>query len=486
MGKRKIGKDAATLTIAKIITMMIGLVSSMLLSRFRTLEEYGTYSQILLVISLATSFFMLGLPNSTNYFLGRSENREERRRFLSVYYTLNTTMCFFMGIVLSVSVPLIVNYFNNEHIKDFIYILALLPWTKVIISSISNVLVVYGQTKKLTLFNAVNASVAVIAILIVKHFNWSFQIYMLLYLIGEAFMMLWVYIIVSRLENSIKPTLDFKLIGEIFKFSIPIGLASLVGTLTLECDKLVIGKLFDTETLAIYTNSAKELPFTIIATSLTAVLLPQMARKLKENQTEEAISLWKSTVELSFIIMAFIVTTLIVYAPQIMTILYSDKYLPGINIFRIYSAVLILRITYFGMILNASGKTKFILYSSIITLIANVVLDIALYYVLGIIGPAIATFISICIAQIAQLLATSKLVKIPFVTIFPWKRLLLHSLVNLIWGGIVFFVIKILRVGVSNKEIIYCIVSGIPIAAIYFIVEKNRILSLWKRLNSDT
>ncbi|MCR4621552.1 MAG: oligosaccharide flippase family protein [Clostridiales bacterium] len=484
MGNQRIGKDAATLTAAKTITLLIGLASSMLLSRFRTLEEYGTYSQILLVIGLANAFFMLGLPNSTNYFLGRSDSREEKRHFLSVYYTLNTCLCIIIGIVLTAAVPLFVAYFDNEYIRDFTYIFAVLPSTKVIISSISNVLVVYGKTKKLTLFNVLNASVVVIAILIVQVFNWSFQVYMLLYLLGESIMMLWAYFIVSKLEKGITPALDYKLIKSIFMFSVPIGLASLVGTLTLECDKLVIGKLFDTETLAIYTNSAKELPFTIIATSLTAVLLPQMARKLKENKVKEAVELWKTTAELSYIVMSFIVTALIVYSPQIITILYSDKYLPGVSVFRIYSAILLLRITYWGMLLNASGKTKFIMYSSIITLFVNVLLDIALFYIFGIIGPAIATFISIITANVAQLMATSKLIKNSFSCIFPWKQMFFHILINLAWGLPVFFIMKVANVGVSNNEIIYCVISGILVMVLYFLVEKKRIHSLWNRLNS--
>lgn len=484
MKKNRIGTDALILTIAKIITMLIGLISSMLLSRFRTLEEYGTYSQILLVISLATSLFMLGLPNSTNYFLGRSDSDEERRHFLSVYYTLNTCLCFLMGIVLSVSVPLIVKYFNNEHIRDFIYILAVLPWTKVIISSISNVLVAYGKTKRLTLFNAANAMVAVVAIIIVKLFNWSFQRYMFLYLVGEFMMMIWVYIIVSKLETSIRPMIDRNLIKSIFKFSIPIGLASLVGSLTLECDKLVIGRVMDTETLAIYTNSARELPFTIVATSLTAVLLPQLARRLKENKAEEAIVLWKITVELSYIFMAFVVTTLIVYAPQIMAFLYSAKYLPGVGVFRVYSVVLLLRITYFGMILNASGRTKFILYSSIITLIVNVGLDIVLYQIIGILGPAVATFLSIFIAQITQLWATSRLINIPLRMIFPWNKILLHSVINIVWGSIVYTLLKILCVGFTRKEIFYCILSGIPVMGVYLLIERKQVTTLWRMLNA--
>ena len=336
----------------------------------------------------------------------------------------------------------------------------------------------------MTLFNILNALVVVAAILIVKLLNWSFQVYMFLYMLGEMAMTIWVYLIVIRLERPIRPSINLSTVKNIFRFSIPIGIASLVGTLTLECDKLVIGKLFSTETMAIYTNAAKELPFTIIATSLTAVLLPQMSRKLKENRTIEAVQLWKTTVELSYIFMSFVVTALIVFAPQIMTILYSEKYLPGVNVFRVYSAVLLCRITYFGMILNASGKTKFILFSSIITLITNIALDILLFNIIGMLGPAVATFISIFIALIAQLIATSKLIKIPFSSIFPWKQILIHSMINLVWGTVVLFVLKLVKVGTSNRDIICCFVCGILIIMCYVLIEKNKIIVLWKKLNS--
>lgn len=86
--KSTIAGDALKLTISKMIILVLSMIAAMLLSRFRTLEEYGTYSQLLLVINLVTSIIMLGLPNSINYFLARAETEESRQKFLSIYYTL--------------------------------------------------------------------------------------------------------------------------------------------------------------------------------------------------------------------------------------------------------------------------------------------------------------------------------------------------------------------------------------------------------------
>jgi hypothetical protein len=43
---------------------------------------------------------MLGLPNSINYFLGKAQSAEEKNRFLSVYYALNSAISFVIGLVL--------------------------------------------------------------------------------------------------------------------------------------------------------------------------------------------------------------------------------------------------------------------------------------------------------------------------------------------------------------------------------------------------
>ena len=143
----KIGNGAAHLTFAKMLTLVLSLISGVLLSHFRTLEEYGTYSQVMIAINTATSFFTLGLPNSTNYFLARAETSNEKKDFLSVYYTLNTILCVILGTVLVVAVPFIEKYFDNSAISNFAYFLAIYPWANVTISSISNVLVVYDKTK---------------------------------------------------------------------------------------------------------------------------------------------------------------------------------------------------------------------------------------------------------------------------------------------------------------------------------------------------
>lgn len=482
--KNNIGKNAAVLTASKIITLTIGVISAMLLSRFRTLDEYGTYSQLIMITTLANSFFMLGLPNSTNFFLSRAEDSEERKKFLSVYYSLSTIICIIIGVLLAVTAPLPAIYFKNALIPSYAFFLAVFPWTRIIIGSISNVLVVYQKTKLLMLVNICQTGTTLASILVVKVFGWTFKEYLIIYLISEAIIALWVYLIVNNLEGRLKFTFDSRLIKAIFRYSIPIGLAGLVGTINIEIDKLMIGRLFDTESLAIYTNASKELPLTIVASSLTAVLLPQMAKYMKKGENEKAVEIWGYSIRLSYTIICFFVMASVVFAPQIMSILYSDKYLPGVGVFRIYSLVLLLRTTYFGIVLNATGKTKFILWSSIASLALNVVLNYLFFLLFGFEGPAIASFLSIALVNILQLVASSKILNISFKNIFPWKSLGKISLLNTLIGIFVFLILSTINIGTDLADIIKAVCIGFLVTALYGAITLKSVKGLWKKLNS--
>lgn len=426
----KVGNEAVKLTASKLITTLIGLISAMLLSRFRTLAEFGTYSQLLLAINLACSIFMLGLPNSINYFLAKADSKEERAEFLSVYYTLSTLLSFLIGLILVLSCPLLERFFKNTAIKYFWYFLALYPWTKVIMAGVENLLIVYRKTSLLVVFRVLNSAMLLGIIIFIRAINGSFNQYMVLLSAVEIIFTLWVYVLVKRNGRQVTFSLDRKLIADIFRFSLPIGLSSVIGTLNIELDKLVITSFLTTESLAIYTNASRELPVKMITASLTAVLMPQIVRLLKQEKKEAAVKLWNSATTISFAFISLLAVGCFTFAPEVMTLLYSAKYLSGAGVFRIYCLTLLFRCTYFGMLLNAGGNTKFLMYSSLASLVVNMVLNYPFFYLFGMIGPALATLIAVLTIGLYQLAYTCKKAAISFSKIFPWQNCAFFLAVN--------------------------------------------------------
>lgn len=474
-----LGKDAITLTASKIIANVLTMLTAMLLARVRTLEENGTYSQLLLVINLVTSILMLGLPNSINFFLAKANTEEEKNRFLSVYYTLSTLLSAVVGITLACLMPCWETYFSNPQIAEFGFFLLIYPWTRIICSSADNVLVVLKKTKVLMLYRLFNSIAVLASILFIWLCNLDFRTYMVLYVTVEAAFALFVYRLAAHYTGKIRFHIDRDLIRRIFEFSIPIGLAGIIGTLNIELDKLMIGRMFSTEELAVYTYASKEMPVTLIASSITAVLMPRMVRLFEQNKNREAIEMWKNATTLSVAILAFFAVGLATFSREAITFLYSEKYVSGHMVFSVYSLCLLTKCTYFGMVLNAKGATKSILYCSIGTLALNVMLNLFFYRMFGMIGPALATLIAALSMQLLQLLLSSRLLEVRFCEIFPWKSSVQFLMLNGMFSAASVFVLKLVQRSVA-VAILCAVLWGIT----YFCAIGKRALSYWNQMNS--
>ena len=175
---------------------------------------------------------------------------------------------------------------------------------------------------------------------------------------------------------------------------------------------------------------------------------------------------------------------MVTFAPQIVSVLYSDKYLPGANVFRIYSVVLLFRTTYYGMVLNALGKTKTILRASITTMVSNLILDFILYHLLGITGPAIATLLSVGVMNMYQLYLTKKEIGGKFTDIYPLGKICGILALN---GAlaIAFFLLQqvLFRFVPMMDQIVLTVGLGILWIGVYFLLVKRNILTIWKDLN---
>nr|MBQ6241086.1 oligosaccharide flippase family protein [Lachnospiraceae bacterium] len=478
--KNSLGGAFLSLSSAKFLSYFIGLVSSMLLARFRTLEEYGTYQQILLVNNLVTSVIMLGLPSSLNYFLARADTAEEKNKFLSLYYTVNSLLSLMVGSLLVCLTPLMVRYFKNPLLTSFLYLMALLPWTKIITSSVENLLVVFQKNRWLVAYRVSHSVVAVVIIAGVQLAGGNFQQYLIIRLSAEIVYTILVYALAMILGGRLHFSVNMKLLRTVLIFSIPLGLANACGTLRHETDKFFIGLVTNTERLALYSNAAKELPFTMISASLTAVLLPHIARLQKRNRTKEAVTLWKDVTVLSLIVNTFFAIGLFVFAEEAVLFLYSAKYRDASWVFAVYSLTYMVRCTYYGMILNTSGKTRLILRSSVLSLVLNAVLNVAFYFIMGFIGPAVATVVSTIAASLYVLYHTSRTTGIPYRQIFPWKQALKIFLINVAVGAVFFGAKLLFSPHRTIPKIAFAIAMALLWAGVDFLIFRKTLKAKWK------
>lgn len=482
--KKGIAADSLKLTIAQTISLLINMINVMLLSRFRSVEEYGTYSQMLMVSAIIVTFFASGFAQCINYFLANESNTIKKSNFIKTYYSIISICGLIGGIVSVLLIPILTSYFRNEQLKDYWFFLLIYPISKIVNDGVDRFFILYKKTNQLMLYKIRYGVTTLITVSVAIILKWDFRTYLLVLVITELLFGVLVYYFVYKITGVIPFGFTTETAKNIMSFAIPMALASLVSVINKELDKLVVGGLTDTATLAVFTNAAKELPITVFSASIVTVVMPHVVRQMQNGETGEAVSTWKESIKLTAMIMCFFCVVLFVFAPQVISVLYSDKYISGVSVFRIYLLTELFRLTYYGMILNAEKKTKLILYSSICSMVVNLILDIILYRLIGIQGPAWATVASVAAMNMFQLIYTKNHINVSFFDIYPVVYIVKCLALNILLSfPFAFLQVKLFKYVSFNKNIMTIVLGGMWFALYLFIIRKKAI-HLWKSLNS--
>lgn len=384
--------NAIFLTLVKLVTMAMGLVTTRLLSQYLTTYDYGTYSQVLLVSSTLCSFTILGMMDGVNYFYCGESNIERREAYVSTIYSLQCIASAVGALAIMGLEGTICSMMRNEGLRPLLIFSAVMPFFQNILSITQVLILSVGKARLLAIRNFVVSLLRTIIVLVVVLRNHNVFTILSLTMLLDIAQIVFFYITLMhegcyiRLEKS-----DYSLVPQILHYTVPMAVFVMLNTLNRDCDKYIISVLTDTETMAVYANAAKILPFDIIQTSFITVLLPQITRMISESKQMEVVSLYRRFLEISYISTGVMAGAALAVAPQLMQLLYTEKYLSGVWIFRIYILVDLMRFASATLLLSASGKTKTLMWISVGSVVANLLLNLCLFKPFGIVGPALAT-----------------------------------------------------------------------------------------------
>lgn len=483
--KQNIAKDSIILAIVRAITICTSLIQTMILSRIMSLTEYGVYSQLLIIISIVTTFSNLGLNNAINYFYNRYDKNNEKEKYINVIFALTILAGLIGAIVIFVFRNAIATYYKNQIIIGLIIYIVLRPMFANIISLYQSLYISAGKTKIIAIRNFLISFVQTICVPLSFYLLKDITAMLIVQVSLDIIQLIYFGLNFSKKEININPfKFDKSIINEILKYAIPMGLALMMGTLFKESDKLIIAKLMDTESLAIYTNMSKQLPFEFIALAFTSVVTPAIVKFYHVKDMNSVTKIWSNYMEFGYMSTWTLCSGAIVCAKELLLFLYSDKYLVGLNIFIIYLIVEMFRYTYFGMILSATGHTKYILNSSIISLIANIIFNIIFYNLFGIIGPAIASLLCVIIMGVFQLNKSCKILNENIFKAIRMKRMII-MLVQIVMTGSVCYAIKSILYNFINNYIVILILIYSIFLLMNILLSKKRILYTLKNMKGE-
>ena len=423
MSKNNNSKDALLLSIVKVFTLCVGIISTMILSKKLSLENYGIYSTLNLLATSGTAISVLGLADAMNYFYNKEKDINIQKKYVNNILLLQIVSGMIVGIIILIGEPIFITYFNNPMLKSMCIYVAFRPFLENIIISLQNLHVAIGRAKQIAIRNAFFSFGKVVTIIIGVVFFNDIRIILFSIVLMDLLTVIYFVLTFSKIKFKLNViNFDIGLIKEILLFSIPMGIYVMSNMLMREFDKYVIGYFESTEMLAIYTNCSAALPLDIITNSFLIVIIPIMTRLISNNDYKKAQELFSNYLMIGIYSTVVFGLALIFNSEEAILFLYSDKYLSGKPIFIIYIIASMIRFANLTLILSAKGRTKILMKISIISLIVNAITNILFYKMLGFIGPAISTVFVTIITTVIMCRESCKILQTTMVKIINWRE----------------------------------------------------------------
>lgn len=482
-----IATDSILLVFVRIVTMSVSIIQAMILSRTFTKTDYGTYSQGILIISFLSPIASLGLENAVNYFFNKFSEKKKKQEYIDTIFSVSFLSGIICGLLILLFRNVIVDYFNNSAVLGLILYIAFRPCIQNLISLYQPVFISSGYAKIIAVRNLI---ISIVQILIVGSVSYFFNdiklIFLLLLLldISQLICFSWIY---RKREFAIRVIkINFNFIKEILVYAVPMMVSSSIGTISINLDKLMISGLMSTEDFALYSNVSKELPFSFIASSFTAVVTPYLMKHISRGEKDKFKKLWSEYLELGYKVTWPLCVGAAVLSPEIIQVLYSDTYLTldGVIVFCLYTIVAMFRFTYFGIVPASLGRTKVILIYSAIGCAINVSLNYPLYLLMGMPGPALATVVSMIISSYLYFRESSRLVQIKITEVLKPSKIIILFSEMLCAGSVTVIFARFIESKVSNIFICFGLEYFLFVGIVYS-VNARSLLRLIRSMNNE-
>ena len=467
--------DTLALAITKVTTTCLGLLCIRIISDGFTLSEYGTYSQGLLIVSTLSSLTILGLTDATNYFFNKGiGNKYIQEKYISTIIAFQIFIGGFIGLLVLLFSSNIAEFFHNDDLENINKWIAFMPLCLNMIAILQVLFISVGKSKLIALRNFIVSIIRLLIFIIGCYITKDIKTIIALTLVCDIAQIYYFRYLLEK-EGYIFSLFKFdkKLIQDILKFGIPMSIYIISNSLLRDCDKYIVSYFTETETLAIYTNASKILPFDLLTTSFATVLLPILTRSVTSGNKSLSLLYISKYLNFSFLCNWILITGSVLCSKEIMILLYGEKYVSGTPVFIVYLMVSLIRFANMSLLFSAAGKTKIIMQQSVIILFLNLILSILLFYIFDTIGCAIATLIVSILSNIYLFYKAQIIVGKTLFSILDWVIYVKLFIVTVFMLCILYHLKKIFIFYDIPIIVSTIIIYGIFVVTLFFLFKKT-------------
>lgn len=473
--------DSLLLSLVKVITTSVGIVSTMVLSRTLSLADYGTYAQGNLVISLATSMTVLGLTDASNYFFNRPEYGH---KYVSNILLIESATGLAAAFALVFCRGWIGDYFNNGSIVPIVLFIAFRPMTNNLLATLQVLIVSLGKSRLLAIRNLLISVLKIGVVCAVGFVYKSISLIFLAFVVMDLVNIAWFYAVYRNAGGRMSVRdFDLSAIKQILLFCVPMAVSLVASSYTREMSKLVVGALENTENYAVFANCSAQLPLDLFSASFMTVLMPILTRRIGSGMLGDAGTVYSLYIKSGCLLVWPLAACLAIVSPEAVRVLYGEKYIAGTPVFVLYLITYGTTFLSSTLVLTASGNTRKVLAVSISSLILSGVASLLGEIVLGYVGAAAGAVSINFLTALVMLTLSAKSLKLSVASVFP-PRLFIKLAVVMIVAAVPSLLTKYVFAASGANTFLVMLVPAIAFMILFVFIERRDMKDLLSSIDA--
>ncbi len=406
--KSKTLQDLLKVLSGNIVAQGIGFLAIIIISRDLGPEQYGIFSLLLAIFTVATQVSDFGV--STSYVKYVSENLSKAKEiFVTVILSkvmlsllVITTLYFSSGFISDF-------FFESREYKRLIEIIAIAILFHAFFAVIVSHFQAVQNFKIFAYLNIAHNFLKLLSVIIVT-FAFSQEKHLDYFIITYAFVVVTLILAISlknyRLFSYIKQ-FNLNYFIQIYKLGFWIFLSSLATMIIMRLDIMMLQKMSTPSEVGYYSVAMNlAMIFPLIAVSLVATLLPKMEQFLKERSMREYIFVVLSKTK--YVVLIFILLELI--APFIIKLIFGNIFSHSVKIFQIlaFGMLIIVLTNPISILIYYINKARVATVINWIQLPINYIGNLILIPIFGASGAALSTVIVYMVGSVSILMYINK------------------------------------------------------------------------------
>jgi O-antigen/teichoic acid export membrane protein len=421
--------QAGLLVLGTTLSTVSSLLVTLLVVRLLGKAEVGTLLALLMVYDTVALVLTSGFPQTLMYYLPARSGPERRAVAVRISLTLATlgagagALLALAGLVGN-SVLSVIGSHDTVDLSPLI-LFAPLPILDLPSRLLPNLLVAEGRARTVTVvsvFKSIASAAGVLVPVALGYGVWTVAVCYVAVGLVHGLVLPWVLHSLYSKEARIPCPVGRK---ELFKFSIPLGATDIVSLLNSYFDRYLILLVFPAVGFAAYQAGAWQIPIiTYVPYAVGIAYAPKLVELFKAGKNREALGIWQDSVGKVALIVLPVTVAFMVGAEELMTLLFTKKYIDAAPVFRCYASLGLLRVAAYGTVIVSAGRPRYVLQASLLSAGTNVALSIPALIAFGFVGPALGTAIAFFPTVAFYCWCIGRATKIPFGEVFPLGRYL--------------------------------------------------------------